>query len=264
MKILIPSAATITGDKAKVSSHSLQLSEVTQGRHVGLIPIQMSGSNKVFERLYRIEVAGEASDNGKGYRRVMLKATIPYHRIWTADPAAAINMREKQESASAGSISMHIVLSIPNRVRQDLVESSDPAATAGAEGHLAVVGALLSALTDQIRKPALIKTINTVTGEMETPTPAMVIVDEEGKADVTVDDPYNRMDTTSQPPLSVDPYSSERFGTTGLDVSLSGGHPYLSQNPRDPLVRGLFGLVPFEENTTVVAGPSILAIRASV
>lgn len=256
MKILIPNKSEPVSGGRKIISHSLKLSEVSQGHHVGLIPIRMAGSNSVFERLFRVEVSGEASDNGKGYRRVMLKVNIPYHRIWTADPAAAESLREKQESASAGVLSMHVVLSIPSKVRQDLIESSDPAATRGAEGHLAVVGALLSALTDQIRKPALMKTIDILSGEFLTEHPHTVLVDDEGSAQIDDSDQFYKLDTTTNEQADVSPYDSERFGTVGLECSLPA--PFLSQNPRDPLVRGLFGLIPIEENTNIVAGPSIL------
>jgi hypothetical protein len=260
MKILIPNHTEIDAATGylKVSSSALKLSEVTQGKHVGLVPITMKGANSMFERLYRVEVSGEASDNGKGYRRVMLKVTIPYHRIWTADPAAAANLREKQESTSAGSISMHVVLSIPSRVRQDLLESSDAAATYGAEGHLAVVGALLSALTGQIRKPTLVQTPTGPNGELETAHPKTWVADDEGDATMAEYDMLNAVSDSNQFPVQVEPYSSERFGTSGLSCNWAMDRAYLSQAPRDPLVRGLFGLVPLEENTAVIAGPELI------
>lgn len=264
MKIIIPRGVTIpTGAESlsqiKLANSQLDFSEIGPGKFQGLVPIQFNGvGENTLSKLVKVEVQSEASDNNRGARRVMLKVNLPYSRaVRQADGSYAF------DSVSGGSATAHVVLSIPTRMKQDLIEQNDAAVSGVASAHLSILRRLLMSLTKMFGTDVLTFYGETVadTGRADF-APAeigyRIVVGQDGQ----FQQPESALKTVH--PVSIDAGggalqfakvdTSPTFGSDGFAFAIpkTAGEDLVSTS-RDPLVRGLFGLRPIEENSTVVA-----------
>lgn len=262
---------------SKFTISEILFNETSQGVHAANIPITFGISNGV-HTLLRTVIEGQANDNGRNRRRVLVRVSFPY-QAYTVDPATSSVAVDP--SRSGGEVSMHLVLAVPKALREDLV-SGDTTRTAAANAALQIAQMLLGAASGL------------------SASGANVIASDDGTTTAAVDANRLHLDISSLPvsdnagsAMGVGTYSAGTllvtgngtgqngrkvvcptpvtqdsvFGLTGLqidtrDPAAQSSLTY-SNDACDPLVRGLHGLVPIEENTSIVA-PTAIAIRSSM
>jgi hypothetical protein len=260
MKILIPRVIKHIPDESdpskfstQVESQQITFNEIAQGHHVGLVPIQYKLDDTVFaEKLVKIQVDAEASDNNRGARRIMLKVSLPYGRAMLDNTGTKYVL----DTASSGTITAHVVLSVPSRLRADLLEQNDVTVSRIASSNVALAMRLLGVLTSIATPTASIADPADESGakldELSDTAPDRVVVD--GPVTTVDGGSYVAMDITSGGGGrdTVNGFRSKTFGADGMSVSARPTGQGIVAAARDPIMRGLYGLVPIEENSLIV------------
>jgi hypothetical protein len=268
MKILIPrvikrnpSEADPTEYSTTVDSSQISFSEVAQGHHVGLVPVQYNLSGQKFaEKLVKIQVDAEASDNNRGARRIMLKVSLPYGRAVLDNTGTHYVL----DTASSGSITAHVVLSVPARLRTDLLEQNDVTVSRIASSNVALALRLLGIVMSNATPTA-----SAASPASEDGAQLDELVDSNGGYAFVVDGPHTThpgggddlADISSGGGVRdpVNGYLSTTFGTDGLSVDARRNSASIAAAARDPIMRGLYGLVPIEENSLIVQRTTVMA-----
>lgn len=246
MKIQIPALAS-GGDSAVTSALPISFSEVGPGKFRALVPVTFSGTSPNLRSVFPVTLEADASDAQKGKRRVMVKVSMPYRR-GIINPVGG----QPQLGSDAGEISCHMVVSVPKALIQDLTvpDANNTNASIVASSSLFVVMQLLKSLS-----------IITATGH---PRP-LIPDDSLGNAAPPIpvpvgESPSNEFAIEAVPTtITADNISfskDEMSGSVAIVIpkgmqSTSGTAVGIDSAIFDPIVRGLFGTRPIEEDSEV-------------
>jgi hypothetical protein len=276
MKIRIPHASTVRRADGHtywtLGSYDLDFSEVGPGKFKALVPLNFADLG--VKGIYPLTLEADTSDATKGKRRIMLKASMPYRRAVPGEntsSAAAL-------SGDAGEIVIHTVVSVPKVLIQDLTVPTATNADAATVASLTLraVLAVFGQLSDVLGSAGSITLMNSPDGQAYTehlnsigfPLDAVEhSIESNGIPEVTTSGARLagltfEEDTVSKMALirlrgkgAVKPgYAT----SDGSDPATS--QCLISELGFDPIVRGLYGLRPLEENTTIVANSRFKSI----
>lgn len=246
MKIQIPALAS-GGDTALVSALPISFSEVGPGKFRALVPITFSGTSPNLRSVFPVTLEADASDAQKGKRRVMVKVSVPYRR-GIINPVGG----QPQLGSDAGEISCHMVVSVPKALIQDLTvpDANNTNASIVASSSLLLVMQLLKSLS-----------ITTATGHPRPLIPSESLGNATPPAILPIGETPTEETAIETVPTTIaaDNISfskDEMSGAISIVIpkgmqSSSGTAVGIDSAIFDPIVRGLFGMRPIEEDSEV-------------
>lgn len=249
MKIQIP-AVDNNADAAPIAAtHPISFSEVGPGKFRALVPVTFKGTSPNLGSVYPVTIEADASDAQKGKRRVMVKVSMPYRR-------GVLNLvgGQPQLGNDAGEISCHMVVSVPKALTQDLTvpDANNTNASIVASSSLLLVTQLLKSLSILVAtgNPRPIDEVGNYESKISEP----ILI---GRGETLIaDEVSDTVPTTAR-------VDQIRFGTDVVSgavrilipkgmTTTDGVAVGLDQAIFDPIVRGLFGMRPIEEDSEVV------------
>lgn len=259
MKIQIPLVQADPNGGYTWTPTPISFSEVGPGKFKALVPVTFTGTSPNLRSVFPMTIETDASDAQKGKRRVMVKVSLPYRR-GIVNPIGG----QPQLGSDAGEISCHMVVSVPKALIQDLTvpDANNTNASIVASSTLIMVLQLLKSMS-----------ITTASGHPRPLTDSQSTDNKIQSIPAVEPGGYVPSDGT---PTDIAPTTlvtdQIRFSTDSVSgaimlkvpkglMTFSGSAVGLDNAIFDPIVRGLFGMRPVEEDSAVVI-PSTFVLES--